>query len=358
MVLPDGMTYRLLVVDPDEEEVSLAVLRKLEELQSAGALIVFGKRKPIHEPGAAAHAAELDPQVQQLGEALWANSPTLEQAFRAKGLVPDFEGPFEYTHRRDGDADIYFVAGSGNAECTFRVKGKQPEIWRPVSGQIRNADDWRAMPDGRTALTLDLPQDGALFVVFREPGQPQTALKPAPATTNRLALDGPWEVNFMPGRGAPAEAVFDSLIGWDEHADVGIRHFSGTATYRKTFALPNIDSSKPVWLSLGRVGVIAQVRLNGEDLGIVWSAPWTIPLTGLLKPGENALEIEVANTWANRLIGDAALPPDLRITRSNLRYEEGKRTLRDFQGFASTDALQPSGLMGPVELEFHIQPGG
>ena len=82
-------------------------------------------------------------------------------------------------------------------------------------------------------------------------------------------------------------------------------------------------------------------------------APWKVELTGLLKSGNNALEIEVTNTWANRLIGDAALPPEQRITKSNLQYQKGKRTLRNFQGFASSDELQPSGLMGPVVLRFY-----
>jgi hypothetical protein len=138
------------------------------------------------------------------------------------------------------------------------VKGKQPELWCPVSGKTREADGWRSLPDGRTALTLDLPQDGSLFVVFRKPGQPRAAVASAPST-GQLTLDGPWEVSFMPGRGAPAKAVFDSLIGWDKHSDTGIRHFSGTATYRKTFEVSETDSVKPVWLELGSVGALAQV---------------------------------------------------------------------------------------------------
>jgi hypothetical protein len=352
LVLPDGMSYRVLVVDPDEEQVSLAALRKIEELKSAGALVVFGKRKPIQQPGSAARAAELDAQVKQLGETLWDGTPNLAQALKAKGLVADFEGPFEYTHRRDGVTDIYFVAGTGMGECTFRVKGKQPELWCPVSGKTREADGWHWMPDGRTALTLDLPQDGSLFVVFRKPGKPRPAVASAP-TSGQLALDGPWQVSFMPGRGAPAKAVFASLIGWDKHPDIGIRHFSGTATYRTTIEVAETHLLKPVWLELGSVGAVAQVRLNGKDLGVVWTAPWKLELTGLLKSGKNALEIDVTNTWANRLIGDAALPPAQRITKSNLQYEKGKRTLRNFQGFASTDALQPSGLMGPVVLKFY-----
>ena len=212
LVLPDGMTYRMLIVDPDSEEVSLAALQKIEEIKSAGALVVFGKRKPLRESGAAAHAAELDAQVKQLGETMWTETPTLEQALTEKELMPDFEGAFEYIHRRDGETDIYFVAGTGKSECTFRVEGKQPELWCPVSGEIREADGWRSTSDGRTALTLDLPQDGSVFVVFRKPGQPREAVTPAPST-GQLALDGPWEVSFMPGRGTPEKVVFDTLIG-------------------------------------------------------------------------------------------------------------------------------------------------
>ena len=106
-------------------------------------------------------------------------------------------------------------------------------------------------------------------------------------------------------------------------------------------------------LQLGDVSALAQVRLNGKDLGVVWTAPWQVELTGALKAGANQLEIEVTNLWANRLIGDAGLPPEQRITKSNLQYEKGPRTLKAYQGYASEDPLQPSGLMGPVRLELY-----
>lgn len=106
------------------------------------------------------------------------------------------------------------------------------------------------------------------------------------------------------------------------------------------------------WLELGSVAALAQVRLNGNDLGIVWTAPWKIELTGVLKAGKNALEIEVTNSWANRLVGNAGLPPEERITKSNMQYEKGKRTLKSYQGFSSTDMLQPSGLMDQCGLSF------
>ena len=102
---------------------------------------------------------------------------------------------------------------------------------------------------------------------------------------------------------------------------------------------------------MGEVRCIAQVRLNGKDLGIVWTDPWSIELAGMVKSGRNELEIDVINTWVNRLIGDAALPKEKRITKTNLAFEQGRRTLKAYQGFASEDPLMRSGLLGPVRLE-------
>ena len=349
IVLPDGMTYRLLAVDLDDVQVPLAALRKIEDFKRAGVTVVFGARKPQRTPGLAAGDAE----VVRLGETLWAGTPTLAEALRTKRLAPDFEGPFEYTHRRDGETEIYFVAGAGKAECTFRVSGKQPELWDPVSGKVDAESGGQATEDGRTRLTLDLPQDGSMFVVFRKRGslRPHAGKADTPAATVEVA--GPWTVRFQTGRGAPEKAVFDTLAPWNEHRDSGIKYFSGTAAYSKSFEVTAEQAARKAILQLGKVSALAQVRLNGKDLGIVWTAPWQVELTGALKPGKNELEIEVTNAWANRLVGDAALPPEQRVTRSNMQYEKGKRTLKAFQGFASEDALQPSGLQGPVCLELY-----
>ena len=108
-----------------------------------------------------------------------------------------------------------------------------------------------------------------------------------------------------------------------------------------------------VRLRLGRVGCIARVRLNGQDQGVVWTAPWTIDLTGAVRPGSNLLEIDVANVWQNRLIGDAGLPEEQRRTKTNVFLERGERTRRyRCSSVNSIDELTPSGLMGPVRLEF------
>jgi hypothetical protein len=80
---------------------------------------------------------------------------------------------------------------------------------------------------------------------------------------------------------------------------------------------------------------MARVRLNGKDLGVVWCPPWRVEITSALQPGENHLEIEVANHWGNRAIGDAALPEALRRTKGNFTLPADK-------------LLFPSGLLGPV----------
>lgn len=356
ITLPDGMSYGLLAVDFDDERATPAALRKIAELRQAGATVVFGARRPTRVAGQGGG----DDEVKRLAAALWgeaaAPAANVADALKALKLAPDFEGPFEYTHRRDADTDIYFLLGSGQAACTFRVSGRQPELWDAVRGTIK-AVPFETTPDGRTRLTLDLPEHGSTFVVFREGNAQRSTLKPETRNLKPETLSGPWEVTFQSGRGAPAKAVFDSLIDWTAHSDPGIKSFSGTATYRKTFEVTAGQAGRAAVLDLGTVAALAQVRLNGKDLGVVWTAPWQVELTGALKAGANALEIEVTNPWANRLVGDAALPPEQRVTKSNMALRNGPRkggdyTLRPFAGFSSEDALQPSGLKGPVTLSF------
>ena len=99
------------------------------------------------------------------------------------------------------------------------------------------------------------------------------------------------------------------------------------------------------------------MRLNGQSLGVVWTAPWTLNITGAAKAGVNELEIDVTNTWVNRLIGDAALPESDRITKTIVRRApEYKGRYPYLRGYLSTDPLLRSGLMGPVRVSFGEKP--
>ena len=130
-------------------------------------------------------------------------------------------------------------------------------------------------------------------------------------------MSGPWELRFPPGRGAPQYVTIDKLISWTEHPDAGVKYFSGTATYTKTFQVPDgmIRKDHRIYLDLGRVQVIAEVKLNGRDLGILWKPPFRVDVTDAVKAGENALEVRVTNLWVNRLIGDQQLPDDCKWGR-------------------------------------------
>lgn len=159
----------------------------------------------------------------------------------------------------------------------------------------------------------------------------------------------------MPGWGAPESIVFDKLTPWNENSQEAIKHFSGTATYRKTFSLDAKQAAGLVRLALGELKHVAEVRVNGKDLGVLWTNPWTVDLTGVVKPGRNQLEIDVTNTWANRLIGDAGLPESKRRTKTNIGLHKGNRPKKRnivCQGYWSTQPLLCSGLLGPVRLEF------
>jgi hypothetical protein len=182
-----------------------------------------------------------------------------------------------------------------------------------------------------------------------------------------LELTGSWDVAFTPNWGAPEKATFKDLIQWNNHPDKGIKYFSGTGTYKKAFNLTADQAKGPVRVQLGQIFNLARVRINGKDLGVLWTDPWVVEISGAVKTGENELEIEVANLWVNRLIGDAGLPESKRYTTTNIRllpdnvysgsvslpYDMVKngRYLR-WTYISSKDSLLPSGLIGPVRIEF------
>lgn len=409
LVLPDGMSYRMLVVDLEEKAAVPEALRKIIELAEMGATVVLGRRRPEAAPGLTNFPA-CDEEVRRLAEKLWGSGEkkfsrvlgkgqviggtAMDEVLRAESLLPDFAGPWDYIHRRSADADIYFVAGEGHAECGFRVAGREPELWDPVTGQIRDAVWYQSNKEGRTTVPITLPKNGSVFVVFRTPArakhvvavtasansfeikertkdgvglrlwQPgryvfETSLnekKPIEAAqlSEPLTFSGPWEVRFAPGWGAPESVMFSQLIPWNEHPHEGIKYFSGTATYRTTFDLDKKQARQPIRLQLGLVKHVAHVRLNGRSLGVVWTDPWTVDLTGAVKPGKNELEIEVTNLWVNRLIGDARLPVEKRLTKTNVPLDA---QTPGFRGYSPDTPLETSGLLGPVRLEFGEEHG-
>lgn len=345
LVLPDGMSYRVLVL-PDSTAIAPAALDKVRELVAAGATVVGPK--PVRTLGLTSQPAA-DAEVRRIAGEVWpriiADKPARE-VLQAIGVPPDFEfagtdpeAKLTYIHRREGEADIFFVANRAkvavSGRLTFRVEGRAPELWDAVTGRRRFAQDY-VIADGRTSLPLDLPACGSLFVVFREnaAAHPSTGVGNTPGLEPVATLEGAWQVAFEPKWGGPAAVEFPALTDWTKHPVEGIRHYAGTAVYRKIFDAP----AGVTVLDLGRVRELARVRLNGRDLGVVWAPPFQVDMTGLLKPNGNTLEIEVVNFWANRVIGDEARPAAERFTKTNIRT------------LLPTTPLMPSGLLGPVRL--------
>jgi hypothetical protein len=182
--------------------------------------------------------------------------------------------------------------------------------------------------------------------------------------TEGLELRGPWEISFPPNWGAPEHAVLDHLISWSEHSDTGIKYFSGTGTYTITFDAPEqlLREDQRLFLDLGRVAIMARVRLNGKEMGTLWKPPFRLEITGALKSGANLLEVEVANLWINRMIGDEQLPEDSeRYPKGSLKswpewVNEGKPsptgryTFTSYRLWTKDAPLQDSGLLGPVRI--------
>jgi hypothetical protein len=368
IVLPDGMSYRVLVL-PDNQPMTLGALLKVADLIKAGATVV-GPR-PAGLAGLPIHPDEekrFDALVEQLwgsdrGSAAAIKRPigagwlvpgqTARQTLLDSGELPDFEhnglsedGAIYWIHRKMEAADIYFVSShwqpAEKLECTFRVSGKQPEIWDPVTGTMRDAMAFR-QEGGRTIVPLEFDPCGSMFVIFRKHIDAHSAGK---AETNYPLADdvlhtfsGPWEVSFDPKWGGPEKVIFDQLIDWTMRPEFGIKHYSGTAIYRKRFDLTAAPAkSARVLLDLGELHEVAAVRLNGVDLGVAWTRPARLDLTGVLKATGNDLEITVVNLWPNRLIGDEGLPKESRLTETNIHK------------FNSSTPLLPSGLIGPVRI--------
>ncbi len=134
--------------------------------------------------------------------------------------------------------------------------------------------------------------------------------------------------------------TFDSLGDWTQRPEPGIKYYSGTAEYVKTLQVPAgwMKPGRVVSLDLGDLESLANVTLNGHDLGCLWSPPYRVDVTDILWPGPNTLRIKVTDTWVNRLIGDAGLSPTQRLTSTTQQF------------YGATDLPIPSGLFGPVTL--------
>jgi len=378
-VITPGGGQHAAVVLPAIWVADLPLLEKLLELKESGVTVLGGN--PVM-PAGRNDLQQLEKWTALVGKifpptARFSSTADLAKAAQSLGFGPDFSfepaaAPLEYVHRRTGDLDIYFVRNAdpepvkGNAR--FRVSANNAQFWNPLDGSVRPATV-TLTDNGLPSVELELPALGSTFVVF---GAGDGFAEPEPARTVSTEVSPVgWKVTFRPPGGEPFVRAFDALTLWNDSEDEAIKYFSGTAVYEGAFNLPAVAAGSQVVIDLGVVHDMARVRINGKDAGVCWTPPDRLDITALVKSGSNRLEIEVVNTWINRLVGDEFLPAEAEYdgisanagtTAGVLKKfpewyrDPAKAASRQRSTFAAwrhydqNSPLVPSGLTGPVAV--------
>lgn len=396
IVFPGGGSYYLLVL-PERSTMTPELIAKIESLVNDGAQVVG--HPPVKSPGLTNYP-ECDEFVRTTAEKMWGSrtipgnvekraygkgaiywggqlSENMEELYpnyeataeilKSLGVTEDFQSDeaVRYHHKRLVNADIYFVSNKTGrpvkSYCTFRVGGAVAELWDPLTGETRALPEF-IESNGKTTIPMQFDAYQSYFVVFdRTFGetQPKDKIGKNFATAETIQqLSGPWTVSFDPRWGGPEAIIFNKLDDWSERQEEGIKYYSGIATYQQKFESEKLQNGDRYFLNLGEVKNIARVRLNGKDLGVVWTAPWRIDISGIVKEGENNLEIEVANLWVNRLIGDEKLPDDGIKNGSwpdwileGKPRTSGRLTFSSYRFYKADSPLSKSGLLGPVTIQ-------
>lgn len=406
LVLPHGTEFEALILK-DGERLQPEMLEKIRDLVYQGATLI-GNPPPAFSLSMRDYP-QSDERIQKSISELWSGLSTTEPSQKnfGKGKVicgmgidnamekvmglPELffmvDGDGEsvndlfYCQRKLSKGDLYFISHLGekkiSAKLNLKWNGKQPEWWDAVRGTSRILTDY-TITDDRIVIPIELDSRESGFLVLQERvGKHAKKTVNFPAAKNSQQIAGEWEVNFNPRWGGPAKTVFKQLEDWSQNADKGIRYYSGIATYTTTFDATDVSSTL---LNLGVVKNMAKVTLNGKSLGIVWCAPWQVTIPkGALKRKGNILQIEVANTWANRMIGDELEPDDCEFVNPGTpqdrlggyevhtkgyglkdlpdwlidnkpRPSSGRYTFTTWKFYNAESPLQPSGLIGPVKL--------
>lgn len=396
IVFEGGASYHVLVL-PRVTSMTPELMAKIESLVDQGATIIG--IPPGQSPSLENHPA-CDEEVKSMSASMWggfeipvqesvikygkgrilwggdyskpANGDELYPGYETTarylnsiGVKPDFtaDGTIRYIHKQLTDCDLYFVSNRtdqrNHVTCQFRMKDSAPELWNPMNGEIRPLPEY-AVSDGITSIPLEFEAYGSYFIVFhRERGnrtQPEGRnFEPVHLATT---LQGAWEVEFDTAWGGPGKVTFRQLEDWTSCREPGIRYYSGTATYHKTFDCKETGKHKRIFLDLGDVKNMARVKLNGQDLGVIWTTPWQVEITHAVKRENNRLEIEVVNLWPNRLIGDEAYKEDGIVDGKWPEWVIRKKpvpgprvTFTSWKHYTKDSPLLSSGLLGPVTIK-------
>lgn len=396
VTFPGGASYHLLVL-PTWETMTPALLKKIKSLVEAGATVVGNP--PQKAPGLSGYP-RCDATVKSLANELWGSSdlPATQTTrsygngkvicggnvtsktdnlyplydvtaalLEAAGIPEDFtsDPSVRYTHRASDTWDIYFVSNRTDkrlqTDGTFRTAQGAPSLWDPLTGKTYELPEFSGQ-GGRITVPLQFEPYQSFFIVFEKSNKKLVRqYKNFPSVTSVTTIDGPWTVSFDTAWGGPGALSFDRLTDWTLRPENGIKYYSGIAVYTKTFDLPvntKLQKGGKLFLNLGEVNTLARIRLNGKEVGTVWTAPRKVDISEAIKERHNILEIEVANLWPNRLIGDEQLRDDgiqndqwPEWLLNNTARTSGRYTFSTFRHFSKGDSLFKSGLIGPVTIE-------
>ena len=269
IVLPDGMSYRVLVL-PDRAVLPLSVLQKIDKLVNSGATVLGPKSLRTNS---LTGFPQSEQELKKIADRLWVQKKvgkgrvisdlSIKEVLMRDGIVPDFSynskkenDLFDYIHRRVGEKDIYFIINRrdtiAHADFKFRIKGKQPEIWNPINGETRKVGQF-IEDENTTSMPLELAPYGSMFIVFNSTEPKDMNAK---KTDNYLnfkplkKLEGAWHLSFDTIWGGPNSVLFDTLMSWTARPEPNIKYFSGEAVYKKTFELPtNLNQGKRILLN-------------------------------------------------------------------------------------------------------------
>jgi hypothetical protein len=331
-VTPGGASYAVLVIpgrhpmNPNGT-MSTVVLNKLKQLANAGARIIIGQEN--------IHLFKGNKNILP--------APFTESSFVKLGLKKDLVIEYDkhsiaWTHRKLSNADIYFISNQLDStdffSFLFQIDGKEPEVWDPVNGTAIYPSNWE-LKGGKAILKMELAPHQSVFIIFRKKGEKNQPNFSMAYEVREFPITGTWNVEF--GNDVKTSDV-EKLLSWSASNDSRIKYYAGTAFYRNSFIVDRTMTEANTVLKFDSIFNIATIKINGINCGTIWTAPYKLDITKAIKPGENKVEIEVTNTWHNRLIGDAMLPPEKRITWTTAPFR-----LKD-------KPLLPAGLVGDVKL--------
>jgi hypothetical protein len=409
LATPDGIAYKILVVPNESNVMTPQLVKRIGELIAAGATVMAPK--PLRSPSLSKQPLA-DAYITRMAEEIWGHcdgvqakehsygkgkvvwGKTLAQILDDENIEPAVISSFfsgvhqpdsgtqttqwKWIQRRLPTGDLFFVMNpTGEAaeiDCSFRTDGTSPQWFDAVTGKAWMLPEFEKA-DGRVNLKLEFAPRQSGFVFFSNQPKPASG-KNNPKLETVLTIDGAWNVGFDPNWGPfdsaqgrrPGEFVFEKLEDWSKSVNEAIKYYSGRATYKKTFTMPDVAKGETYFLDLGKVKNMANVTLNGKKLGTVWCAPWHIQIQP--EKGRNVLEIEVVNLWVNRLIGDIKFDGSVERHSNGLAKRlpawldgsvlrpENRYTFSLYNPWKPDSPLQPSGLLGPVTIRHVVPPLG